>query len=109
MNQERSGGFGQDPGYQNRRLPALALVTATAFAGYGTGNRTLALVRYKNESINRLVILFQKPIKNIVLPLKILRDKRNTAIRKQNVICHCTATTPKLSATFVLGQISALK
>ena len=30
--------------------------TATAFAGYGTGNRTPALVRYKNESINRLVI-----------------------------------------------------
>ena len=29
--------------------------TATAFAGYGTGNRTPALVRYKNESINRLV------------------------------------------------------
>ena len=28
---------------------------ATAFAGYGTGNRTPALVRYKNESINRLV------------------------------------------------------
>ena len=30
--------------------------TATAFAGYGTGNKTPALVRYKNESINRLVI-----------------------------------------------------
>ena len=57
MNQERSGGFGQDPGYQNRLLPALALVTATAFAGYGTGNRTPALVRYKNESINRLVTI----------------------------------------------------
>ena len=28
--------------------------TATAFAGYG-GNRTPVLVRYKNESINRLV------------------------------------------------------
>ena len=84
-------------------------IPESVFAGYGTGNMTPALVRYKNESINRLVILFQKPIKNIVLPLKILRDKRNTAIRKQNVICHCTATTPKLSATFVLGQISALK
>ena len=45
----------------------------------------------------------------MILPLKILRDMRNTAIRKQNVICHCTATTPKLSATLVLGQISALK
>ena len=29
--------------------------TATVFASYGTGNRTPALVRYKNESINRLV------------------------------------------------------
>ena len=31
--------------------------TTTAFAGYGTSNRTPALVRYKNESINRLLIL----------------------------------------------------
>ena len=38
-----------------------------------------------------------------------LRDMRNTAPRKQNVICPCTATNPKLSATLVLGQISALK
>ena len=65
MNQERSGGFGQDPGYQNRRLPALALVTATAFAGYGTGNRTPALVRYKNESINRLVNLVSMKVTDI--------------------------------------------
>ena len=34
--------------------------TATAFAGYGTGNKTPALVRYKNESINRLVMILQR-------------------------------------------------
>ena len=31
-------------------------IPESAFAGYGTGNMTPALVRYKNESINRLVI-----------------------------------------------------
>ena len=30
-------------------------IPESAFAGYGTGNMTPALVRYKNESINRLV------------------------------------------------------
>ena len=41
---------------RTQRRGARTQDTATAFAGYGTGNRTPALVRYKNESINRLVI-----------------------------------------------------
>ena len=32
-------------------------IPESAFAGYGTGNMTPALVRYKNESINRLVMI----------------------------------------------------
>ena len=35
-------------------------IPESAFAGYGTGNMTPALVRYKNESINRLVTKFIK-------------------------------------------------
>ena len=32
-------------------------IPESVFAGYGTGNMTPDLVRYKNESINRLVII----------------------------------------------------